>query len=262
MSEVYNFYINTNNKDRDDKNYSFNYRLGNNIYLEKNKQAYFKIVNFSMMNSMLNVSSYHNNNKFQIIYGATTHTITLPDGNYSVLTLRDKINELTSEPNITPSLPFALNYDKTTNKYYWVNSDNGTFKPMNMKFILGFKDDIISLASNINKYADNFANLLSYTKIILTTNSLLFEPTTDNNLIRDYTANEGINEIICWIDKDQPIFTTIKYENYMNNETKIANRNISFINFNICNEYKELIKDCPNWFLHFQIIVKENLLIR
>lgn len=252
--ELYNFYINSANQDKDDKNYSFNYRLGNNIHLERNQTAYFKIVNFSIMNSMLNISSYHNNNKFQFVYSSSTYNFTIPDGNYTATSLRDKINDL------TVNLPFALNYDKNVNKYYWVNTDSGTFKPMNMKFVLGFKDDVISLVGNVNKYSDNFVNLLSYTKIILTTNSLLFEPTTDNNLIREYTSNEGINEIICWIDKDIPTFATIKYENYMNNEIKIANRNISYINFNIMNEYKELIKDCPNWFLHFQIIVKENVI--
>lgn len=260
MTETYNFYINSANQDKDDKNYSFNFRLGTNIHLEKNQTAYFKVVNFSMMNSMLNISSYHNNNKFQIIYSGSTYDITIPDGNYTTITLRDKINELTSPPYINPDLPFALNYDKTINKYYWINTDSGTFKPLNMKSVLGFKDDIVNLVGNVPKYSDNFVNLLSYTKIILTTNSLLFEPTTDNNLIRDYTSNEGINEIICWIDKDIPTFATIKYENYINNEIKIANRNISYINFNIMNEYKELIKDCPNWFLQFQIIVKENVI--
>lgn len=256
MNEVYNYYINSANQDKDDKNYSFNYRLGDNIHLNKNQTAYFKIINFSMMNSMLNVSSYHNNNKIQFIYQGNTYNITIPDGSYTATTLRDKINLLTDSP---VDLPFALNYDKTINKYYWINTDSGTFKPLNMKSMLGFKDDSVSLVGNVSKYADNFVNMLPYTKIILTTNSLLFEPTTDNNLIREYTSNEGINEIICWIDKDQPIFTTIKYENYMNNEIKIANRNITYINFNICNEYKEVIKDCPNWFLHFQIIIKENL---
>lgn len=252
--EVYNFYINTANQDRDDNNYSFNYRLGTNIHLEKNQEAYFKLVNFSMMNSMLNVSSYHKNNQFQIIHSGTTYTFTVPDGNYNATTLRDKINELTDTP---VNLPFALNYDATTHKYYWVNTDSGTFKPMNMKSILGFKDDNVSLVGNVNKYGDNFINLLSYTKIILTTNNLIFEPTTDNNLLREYSANGGINEIITWIPKDIPTFATINYENYMNNEVRLANRNINYVNLNIMNEYKELIKDASPAFIHFQIIVKQ-----
>lgn len=255
--EVYNFYLNTGNQDRDDRNFSFNYRLGNNIHVDNDHDIYFKLINFSMMNSMLNVSSFHNNNKIKFSYGLTTHEITIPDGNYTVTSLRDKINELTSPPYITPDLPFALNYDSYQNKYYWTNSDNGIFYPMNMKHILGFNNDMISLSTNINKYGDKFANMLPYTKIILTTNSLLFEPTTENNLLREYSATEGINEIICWIDKDIPTFATIKFENFMNNEIKVANRNITYINFNIVNEYKEAIKDCPNCFIQFQLIVKK-----
>lgn len=251
IDEIYNFYINTANQDRDDKNYSFNYRLGANIHLDKSLQAYFKLVNFSMMNSMLNISTFHKNNQFQIIYNSITTTYTIPDGNYTATTLRDKINTLTL------TTPFALNYDSTTHKYFWANTDSGTFKPLNMKSIMGFTSDSVALVGNVDKYGDNFINLLSYTKIILTTNNLLFEPTTDNNLLREYTANESINEIIAWIDKDIPTFATIKYDNYLNIETKLANRNISYINFNIMNEYKELIKDCPNWFIQFQIIVKK-----
>lgn len=249
--EIYNFYINTANQDKDDRNYSFNYRLGNNIHIEKDQDIYFKLINFSMMNSMLNVSSFHDNNKFKVNDNGQIITITIPDGNYNVTTLRDKINDLTS------ALPIALNYDSSLNKYYWVNNETGIiFYPLNMKQILGFKDEFLNLSIG-NNYGNNFVNLLSYTKIILTTNSLLFEPSSDNNLVREYSGTDGINEIICWIDKDIPTFATIKFENFMNNEIKVANRNITYINFNIVNEYKEAIKDCPNCFIQFQLIVKK-----
>lgn len=258
--EVYNYYINTGIQDRDDKNYSFNFRLGNNIYLNKNQQAYFKIVNFSMMNAMLNVSSFHKNNQLRFFYNANNYYLTIPDGNYSVSTLKDKINDLLK----TVFTPFTLvlNYNSLTNKFYWNTSqDYVIFYPQNMAMILGFTNDNYVIDINFNIYAEKFANLLSYTKIILTTNNLVFEPSTENNLNRDYSSNEGINEVICWIDKDIPTFATIKYENYMNIEHKLANRNITYINFNIVNEYKEVIKDAPNCFIHFQIIVRENNLI-
>ena len=250
--EVFNYYINTANKDRDDKNYCFNYRFGQNLYLKEDESATFKLINFSMMNSMLNVSSYHKNNYFKISDNGTMITITIPDGNYSVLTLRDKINQLTGD------LPLALNYDKTTNSYYWNCSENGIiFYPMDMKMILGFKNGNYYLSVG-DTYGDDFANLLPYTKILITTNNLAFNPSTDNNLNREYSANEGINEIICWINKDEPPFTTLKYENLMNVEFKLSNNNLTYINFSIMNEYKEYIRDCPNSFLHFQIIVKKN----
>lgn len=250
--EVFNYYINTANQDKDDKNYSFNFRLGNNINLKEDEMAYFKLVNFSMMNSMLNVSAFHKNNQFKINDGTTTTTYTIADGNYTVLTLRDKINELTT------ATALAFNYDRTTNSYYINTSGGGfIFYPMNMKMILGFTKDSYNLIVG-DTYAENFANLLPYTKLLLTTNNLAFNPSTDNNLNREYSGNEGINEIICWIDKDEPPFTTIKYENLMNIEFSISNANLTYINFGIMNEYKEFIRDCPNCFIHFQIIIKKN----
>lgn len=249
--EVFNYYINTANQDKDDKNYSFNFRLGNNINLKEDEMAYFKLVNFSMMNSMLNVSSFHKNNQFRINNGTIT-TYTVPNGNYTVTSLRDKINELTA------STALAFNYDRTTNSYYINTSGSGfIFYPMNMKMILGFTKDSYNLIVG-DTYAENFANLLPYTKLLLTTNNLAFNPSTDNNLNREYSGNEGINEIICWIDKDEPPFTTIKYENLMNIEFSISNANLTYINFGIMNEYKEFIRDCPNCFIHFQIIIKKN----
>lgn len=249
--EVFNYYINTANQDKDDKNYSFNFRLGNNINLKEDEMAYFKLVNFSMMNSMLNVSSFHKNNQFRINNG-TVITYTIPDGNYTVTTLRDKINELTA------STALAFNYDRTTNSYFINTSGSGfIFYPMNMKMILGFTKDSYNLIVG-DTYAEKFANLLPYTKLLLTTNNLAFNPSTDNNLNREYSGNEGINEIICWIDKDEPPFTTIKYENLMNIEFSISNANLTYINFGIMNEYKEFIRDCPNCFIHFQIIIKKN----
>lgn len=253
MMEIYNYYINTNNKDKDDTNYNYNYRLGHHFHLNENEELYFKLVNFSMMNSMLNISSYHGNNQFKISYGGTIDTIIIPDGDYNTTTLRDKINDLTD----VLGLPIALNYDNTQNKYYWMISDTCIFYTLNMKSILGFKEDAYNYSSSPNGYyAENFVNLLSYTKILLTTNNLAFQPTTDNNLIKDYNANEGINEIICWISRDIPTFATIYYENIMNNEIKISNNNLTYINFGIMNEYKEHIKDCPNSFIHFQLIKK------
>ena len=249
--EVFNYYINTANQDKDDKNYSFNFRLGNNINLKEDEMAYFKLVNFSMMNSMLNVSAFHKNNQFRINNGTIT-TYTIPDGNYTVTTLRDKINELTA------STALAFNYDRTTNSYFINTSGSGfIFYPMNMKMILGFTKDSYNLIVG-DTYAEKFANLLPYTKLLLTTNNLAFNPSTDNNLNREYSGNEGINEIICWIDKDEPPFTTIKYENLMNIEFSISNANLTYINFGIMNEYKEFIRDCPNCFIHFQIIIKKN----
>jgi len=247
--EIYNYYINTNNKDKDDNNYNYNYKLPYNHTLNENEELYFKLVNFSMMNSMLNISEYHGNNKLKISYGGTIDTIIIPDGNYNTITLRDKINEMID----ILELPIALNYNTIQNKYYWMVSDTCIFYSLNMKMILGFNEDAYNYSFG-PYYAESFVNLLSYTKILITTNNLSFNPSTENNLKKDYNSNEGISEIICWINKDIPTFATINYENLTDDKLKISNKNISYINFGIMNEYKEYIKDCSNCFIHFQLI--------
>lgn len=255
MQETFNYYINTANKDRDDTNFNFNYRLGTNINLKENEIAFFKLIDFNMMNSMLNISSFHDNNKFKVNDNGTIYTITIPDGNYNVISLRDKINELTA------NLSIALNYDNSQNRYYFNNNEAGIiFYPMNMKMILGFNYSSLNLLIG-NNYGNQFVNLLSYTKVLITTNNLAFNPSTDNNLNRDYNGNEGINEIIAWINKDIPTFATINYENNMNIEYQMSNRNITYVNFSLMNEYKEIIRDCPNCLIHFQIIIRKNNLI-
>ena len=140
MEEVFNYYINTGNKDLYDTNFNFNYHIGTNINLREDENAYFKLIDFSMMNSMLNVSSFHDNNKFKVDDNGSIVTITIPDGNYNVTSLRDKINDLTS------ALPIALNYDSSQNRYYWTNNEAGIiFYPMNMKMILGFNYSSLSI---------------------------------------------------------------------------------------------------------------------
>jgi hypothetical protein len=246
--EINNFYL------RIDKN-NFDYNFGTAFHFNEGDEAIFKLVNLSVMNGMLNISSYHENNKFKIVDVGITTIYTIPDGNYSITTLKDTFNELTINSSI------ALNYEPLTNKFYISCADTGiTFYPMNMNLILGFNKTSYSLIVGDN-YANTFANLLSYTKIILVSNNLVFNPTTDNNLINQYSSKDGINEIICWVDKDQPTFTTIKYINLNNDEHKIANKNLTYINFILMNEYKEIIKDVPEYYVQFQIKIKKSLLL-
>jgi hypothetical protein len=247
--EIYNYYINTANKDNGDTNFNFNHKLGVNFHINENQKCYFKLINFSMMNSMLNISSYHKNNQFQINDMGDITTYTIPNGNYNITTLITKLNELTA------GTPIAFNYESSTNSFYINSNEAGIlFYPLNMKLILGFTKNSYNLIDG-NTYGENFANLLPYTKLLITTNNLAFNPSTDNNLNREYSANEGINEIIAFIDKDEPPFSTLKYDNYNDVKFEIANKNFNYINLSIMNEYKEHIRDAPNAFYHFQIII-------
>jgi hypothetical protein len=256
---IYNYYVYTNNIEGDNRYYDYTFTIGDNITIQKDEIIKFKLINFSIMNAMLNVSSYHGNNSFQIIDAGNPLTINIPDGNYTAISLRDKINSIC----VDNYYPLAFNYDKTINKYWITTADNILagefyFYPNNCASLLGYTQPSYDLPTG-EYYADTFANMLSYSKICLTSSSLAFNNTTDNNLEVKYKNNMGINEMICWVNRDVPPFTTINYTNLENVEYELGTTNLKSINFKIMNEYKQLIVDAPPSFIQFQLIIDKKI---
>lgn len=256
---ILNYYVHTKNTNYGDKYYDYSFAIGDNITIQKDEIIKFKLVNFSIMNSMLNVSSYHGNNSFKFTYLSTTYTCVIPDGSYTAIGLRDKINAIGD----ILDYPFAMNYDKTVNKFYIVVADAVTsgqliFYPSDCSELLGFTKTSYNMVTG-TYYAENFANMLSYAKICLTSSSLAFNNFTENNLECKYKNNMGINELICWVSRDVAPFTTIDYTNLEGVEYELGTTNIKTINFKIQNEYKQLILDAPPCFIQFQLIVEKKI---
>jgi hypothetical protein len=251
MTFIQDVYYSSEFKKSYEYNYNFNIPLDINIDVRGSDKIKFKLVDFSMMNSMLNVSAFHKNNQFNIKYLSLDNFITIPDGSYTAPNLKDVINSILT----TLSIPVIFDYDKKTNKFKIQSNVNLQFYPLNCSLLLGFIQPSYSFLV-LNSYtSETFANMLPYNKIVLTTD-LSFDTNTQNNFQLRYSANSGIGNIICWIPRDIPIFSTINYSN--NDEIEIADKNIKSINFSIINEYQEYILDCPNVFLHFQLITFDN----
>jgi len=256
---IYNYYIYTKNTESDDKYYDFTFAIGDNIAIQKDEIIKFKLINFSIMNAMLNVSSYHGNNSFKLIDAGEPITITIPDGSYTATSLRDKINSIC----VANDYPLAFNYDKITNRF-WINTAEGVFAgellfyPSNCSSLLGFTKTYYDMPTG-SYYAEEFANMLSYSKICLTSSSLAFSNTTDNNLRVKYKNNMGINEMICWVSLDVAPFTSIDYTNLENVEYELGTTNLKSINFKIMNEYKQMLLDAPPSFIQFQIIIDKKM---
>jgi hypothetical protein len=239
-------------------NYNFNIPLDINIDVRGNDKIKFKLIDFSMMNSMLNVSSFHKNNEFMIKYLDVDYTITIPDGSYTAPSLRDVINTIIFAQN----LPIAFNYDKKINKYFLLTStgvDAGElfFYPLNCASLFGFTQSLYEIIYPNEYYSNTFVNMLPYTKIILATD-LVFDTNVQNNFQTRYSANAGVGDIIFWCPRDIPLFSTINYFNDTNREIELANKNIKSINFSIINEYNEYILDAPISYIHFQLITYDN----
>lgn len=249
------FYYSSESKEIYENNYNFTIPLDVNINLKDNEKLKFKLIDFSIMNTMLNISSSHKNNFFKLVVFDISYTITIPDGSYTAVSLRDWINDYMTVNN----LPISFNYDKITNKYFLITSDgiDGTdliFYPQNCSSLFGFTKNSYSIQYPNYYYSDTYVNMLPYTKIILTTD-LTFETNIQYNFKIPYSnGNSGIGNIITWFSRDVPPFTTINYNNTENNEIDLSNRNLKSINFNLINEYQEYIYDAPNCLIHFQLI--------
>jgi hypothetical protein len=236
-------------------NYNFNVDLDVNIDIRGNDKIKFKLIDFSIMNAMLNISNFHKNNLFKVRYNSIDYNIIIPDGSYTATILKDVINTLLSDLNI----PLNFNYDKSTNKYILESTAEILFYPLNCALLFGFINEPLyykTLNPNIKYYSETFTNMLPYSKIILTSD-LVLDTNTQQNFLRRYNSNLGISNIICWFSRDIPLFSTINYNNN-NNELEISNKNIKNINFNIINEYQEFILDAPSCYMHFQLIIYDS----
>jgi hypothetical protein len=238
--------------------YNFSIPLDINIDIKNNEKIKFKLIDFSIMNSMLTVSSTHKNNQFKIKYLNVDYFITIPDGSYTATSLRDAINTILT----AGSRPLAFNYNKSTNKYYIAVSNgiiagNLYFYPLNCASLFGYNKTSYELIYPNEYYSETFANMLPYSKIVLVSD-IVFDTNSQNNFINKYSANSGTGDIICWLPRDIPLFSTINYFNTSNREIEISNKNIKNINFSIMNEYQEYILDAPNSYIHFQLITYDN----
>lgn len=231
--------------------YNFDIPLDINIDVSGTSKIKFKLIDFSMMNSMLNVSFAHKNNEFKIRYLDVDYIIIIPNGSYTPTTLKDTINQYIASLNI----PLIFNYNKTVNKYYLTTLNgvnNLIFYPQNCSSLFGFTNTSYSIIFPNEYYSNTFVNMLPYSKIILATN-LTFEVNTFNNFQTRYSGNTGIGDIIAWMPRDIPLFSTINYQG--NGEIELANKNIKSINMSILNEYNEYILDAPPCLIHFQLII-------
>ena len=240
-------------------NYNFEIPIDINIDLKPHEKLKLKLINFSMMNSMLNISNFHKNNKFKIIYDTVNYNITIPDGSYTAVSLKDAVNGLIS----ALSIPLVFNYVKETNKYYLTTSVGVVagrlyFYPLNCKYLFGFTLDSYEVIYNNKYYCETFVNMLPYSKIVIGTN-LAFETNIQNNFMKRFNTVIGVGNIICWIPRDIPLFSTINYENVSNRDIELSHTNINNFNIMLLNEYNEFISDAPECYIHLQLITYENI---
>jgi hypothetical protein len=251
MSNEYNFYYSSEFKGQNETNSDFNIILNENLIIEDYQRCFLKVNNISFLNNLLNISQYHLNDYFEITHDAVISRYYLTDGNYNIYTFKDTVNNL-----IKNNHHVTLEYDNILSKYsFHTSSGSVILDPCNLKPFFGLSSTIIITTT---KGYGELLDFRSFNKILLTT-SLTLKNNPYNNLIGQYSGNEGIGSLILWIDKNDIPFKTITYKGEILNE--IVDKNIKYINFKILNEYRENIKEMPNIQIQFQLIVKNKYLL-
>jgi hypothetical protein len=253
MSKSNYIYISSKNRNSNENIYNFNVILNNPIIVNRNQGINISVVGFSMLNTdynLKNCSFYIQELHYTPINYSLLHTITIPDGNYSYLTL---LNYLKS--NITFNTYLNIEYIKERNTFKFTNKlVEGDIKiiSLNCDKFLGIKSELIVQTSIESSYI----NLTNYSHIIIKSNNIIFEDNTQDNI---NNTEFGNSSILFMIDKqDIPPFQLISYRNHDKSDNysyNISNRQISSIDLHLFNEKGEVLTNTDDYFITLKIVI-------
>jgi len=260
MSHTYNLYINSRNRGNLEKPYDFNINIKNQIIVRDDQYLNVDVCSFYMINSMYNVSSVIGNSTFDIeIRNVSTNAIvstfskTIPDGNYSVITLRDVINKLLKDI-------ISVSYNYAQNTYTFTKIDPNfkyILKNIKCKKLLGLYNQTVEITSI--GITSQYLNMVDYQQIIIKTDLEYMSLNQDN--IIDTDENLNVSQILLFVNKqDVEPFKCIKYQNEDAGDAfsyNLNNQNITRINFKVYNENNLLVTDCPDWLMHLKFTVSD-----
>lgn len=252
MSRVHNIFINSANRNKQEKNYDFSIFFDNDeIIVKQNEAVNVNVVSFSILNSMYNVNQYTNNNSFVLQKNNTSNiVVNIPYGNYSVYTLRDQLNIL-----MAGMINVSFNLATHTYTYKNLTADDYKINPMNCKKLLGLTALTTITTQGITS---QYINMVDYQQVILRCPTLVFESSSMDN-IQDNKNFIAISDILYWVNKqDVEPFKMINYRNedcstaYSYN---IVNTSFSSLNFKLVNEFNNPIYDAPDFLLQLQLTI-------
>jgi len=246
-------YINSKNRNTNESIYNFNVYLNNPIICDKNEMMNISVVGFSMMNTDYNlrglsfkIQELH----FSPINYSLLHIITIPDGNYSYMTLLNYLNSITEINNL-----IKFEYVKERNSIKFTNKmteGNISIIPDNCKKILGIFNQI-NISSS---YEGSYINLCNYSHIIIKSYFIDFEDNTQDNI---NNKELGSSSILFMIDKQDIMpFQLISYKNYDKSDNfsyNINNKQISSIDLHLFNERDEILSNTDDYFIIIKIVI-------
>ena len=247
-NRVYNIFINSANRLIGESPYDFTILFNNDeIIAKENEGLHVNVVAFSMLNSMYNVNQYTANNTFLL----NETLVTIPYGNYSVITLQAQLNALMSSI-------ISVAYNTATNTLTYTNLTSSPYSitPGRCSKLLGLSKTTSLLTTGNSSTKSGYVNMVNYQQIILKCPSFTFENCVMDN-ITDKSNFISVSDILYWVNKqDVEPFKTINYKNedcgtiYSYN---ITNNALTSLCLKLVNEKNEPIYDAPDYLLQLQI---------
>ena len=262
---TYNLFINSKNRNSTEKSYDYTLMLKNQIMVKQNEYINVNVMSFHMINSMYNISSKLGNNTFDIMEvknpAIQTNTYIIPDGNYSVLSLKDVLNTL-----LGGKIEVSYNYASNTYLFTPLINENELggiiywIKNIKCSQFIGIYADRAFLTGSLGLLSrtSGYLNMVNYQQILIKTD--LQHESLNQDTITDKNNDLNISQILFWINKqDCEPFQSISYVNQGSScfSYNILNDNISSIRFSLFNERNEPITDANEWLLHLQFVVRK-----
>lgn len=255
MTKSHYIYINSKNRNVNDKIYDFNINLKNPITCNRNQGINCSVIGFYMLNTDYNLKGV----SFKIDEvdaEITTYTYNIPNGNYSYISLMDYLNQVLAGKIKVEYLKYR-NVFKFTNLNY-LNYDY-YIRPENASKYLGLFSDLeltdYGGIQNTSKEG-SFINLSNYSHIIIKSTSLDFEDNTQDNIDR---KELGASNILFMIDKQDIMpFQLISYKNQDGSDNysyNINNKQITMIDLKLFNEKGEILTDVDDYFLILKFVI-------
>ena len=193
--------------------------------------------------------------------------LTIPDGVYSITTLNNKINELliiSGFNNVKADyLTYNYKWTLTSSEFPYVYSAvNKIDLQFNLHFdfneklkkMLGIVNDINIIRTSLYT-GQNTINLIGFKKIVLSSSlKLKVAPET---VLHNTDKSSGVGDILLWLDRDISPFEYLNWSNATDYKLQIDNKNINNINFQILNEFKQVL-NVPSCLFYFEITIIDN----
>ncbi len=255
-----NAFISSTNRNSSEEVYDFTVKFVD-YAISCTEDQYIKInvISFDMLNTMYNVSS--KNNSFYLERPEKI-TYTIPDGNYTVHTLKAVLNDLLSGC-------ITVSYNVAQNTYNFKNIWNSDIMLYGdtASSLLGITDKLVPLSNSVN---GTYVNMVNYNKVILRATNINYDVACIEN-ISSSTSKLTFGDILFWKSKqDVEPFRNICYTNEDSGNSfnvLIHDKTISNIRLKLMNEYGQLITDAPDYLLVLQFVIynkdnwiKENIL--